>query len=91
MAGYWQRPDETAKVIDANGWLATGDIGVMDDRGFVRIVDRKKDMILVSGFTSIRTRSNRSSSPIGRAGMRRHRRTRREVGRGGEAVRRPQG
>jgi long-chain acyl-CoA synthetase len=50
MAGYWQRPDETAKVIDANGWLATGDIGVMDDHGFVRIVDRKKDMILVSGF-----------------------------------------
>ncbi|HEY2969556.1 MAG TPA: long-chain-fatty-acid--CoA ligase [Casimicrobiaceae bacterium] len=50
MAGYWQRPDETAKVIDANGWLATGDVGVMDDRGFVRIVDRKKDMILVSGF-----------------------------------------
>jgi long-chain acyl-CoA synthetase len=50
MAGYWQRPEETAKVLDANGWLATGDIGVMDDRGFVRIVDRKKDMILVSGF-----------------------------------------
>jgi len=50
MAGYWQRPDETDKVLDANGWLATGDIGVMDDRGFVRIVDRKKDMILVSGF-----------------------------------------
>lgn len=50
MAGYWHRPDETAKVIDAHGWLATGDIGVMDERGFVRIVDRKKDMILVSGF-----------------------------------------
>ena len=50
MAGYWQRPDETAKVLDADGWLATGDIGVMDERGFVRIVDRKKDMILVSGF-----------------------------------------
>ena len=50
MSGYWQRPDETAKVLDPNGWLATGDIGVMDDRGFVRIVDRKKDMILVSGF-----------------------------------------
>jgi long-chain acyl-CoA synthetase len=50
MAGYWQRPDETAKVIDKDGWLATGDIGVMDDKGFVRIVDRKKDMILVSGF-----------------------------------------
>ena len=50
MAGYWHRPDETAKVIDKDGWLATGDIGVMDERGFVRIVDRKKDMILVSGF-----------------------------------------
>ena len=50
MRGYWRRPDETAKVIDADGWLATGDIGVMDERGFVRIVDRKKDMILVSGF-----------------------------------------
>jgi long-chain acyl-CoA synthetase len=50
MAGYWHRPDETAKVIDGNGWLATGDIGVLDERGFVRIIDRKKDMILVSGF-----------------------------------------
>ena len=50
MAGYWNRPDETAKVIDKEGWFATGDIGVMDERGFVRIVDRKKDMILVSGF-----------------------------------------
>jgi long-chain acyl-CoA synthetase len=50
MSGYWNRPDETAKVIDKNGWLATGDIGVMDEQGFVRIVDRKKDMILVSGF-----------------------------------------
>ncbi|HMA89693.1 MAG TPA: long-chain-fatty-acid--CoA ligase [Burkholderiales bacterium] len=50
MAGYWQRPDETAKVLAADGFLRTGDIGVMDDKGFVRIVDRKKDMILVSGF-----------------------------------------
>jgi len=50
MAGYWNRPDETAKVLDKDGWLATGDIGVMDERGFIRIVDRKKDMILVSGF-----------------------------------------
>jgi len=50
MAGYWHRQDETDKVIDAQGWFATGDIGVMDDRGYVRIVDRKKDMILVSGF-----------------------------------------
>ncbi|MDH5204722.1 MAG: long-chain-fatty-acid--CoA ligase [Hylemonella sp.] len=50
MAGYWQRPDETAKVMTADGWFKTGDIGVMDEKGFFRIVDRKKDMILVSGF-----------------------------------------
>ncbi|HSU15248.1 AMP-binding protein [Longimicrobium sp.] len=50
MPGYWQRPDETAKVIDADGWLHTGDIAAMDSDGYVRIVDRKKDMILVSGF-----------------------------------------
>ena len=50
MKGYWQRPEETAKVIDAGGYLHTGDIGVMDAEGFIRIVDRKKDMILVSGF-----------------------------------------
>lgn len=50
MAGYWQRPDETAKVTTADGWFKTGDIGVMDERGYFKIVDRKKDMILVSGF-----------------------------------------
>ncbi len=50
MKGYWQRPDETAKVLGKDGFLHTGDIGVMDDKGFIRIVDRKKDMILVSGF-----------------------------------------
>jgi len=50
MKGYWQRPEETAKVISADGFMMTGDVGVMDDKGFVRIVDRKKDMILVSGF-----------------------------------------
>ena len=50
MAGYWQRPEETAQVIMKDGFLRTGDIGYMDERGFVRIVDRKKDMILVSGF-----------------------------------------
>ena len=50
MKGYWQRPEETAKVIDKDGYLATGDIGYMDDKGFFYIVDRKKDMILVSGF-----------------------------------------
>ena len=50
MAGYWQRPDETARVMTADGYFKSGDIGVMDERGYVRIVDRKKDMILVSGF-----------------------------------------
>src|SRR5438477_8374367 len=50
MAGYWQRPDETAKVLGPDGFLHTGDIGVMDAKGFIRIVDRKKDMIIVSGF-----------------------------------------
>ena len=50
MAGYWHRPDETSKVLDADGWVATGDIATVDERGFVYIVDRKKDMILVSGF-----------------------------------------
>jgi long-chain acyl-CoA synthetase len=50
MAGYWQRPDETAKVMTADNFFRTGDIGVMDASGMVKIVDRKKDMILVSGF-----------------------------------------
>jgi long-chain acyl-CoA synthetase len=50
MKGYWQRPDETVKVLGPDGFLYTGDIGVMDEKGFVTIVDRKKDMILVSGF-----------------------------------------
>jgi long-chain acyl-CoA synthetase len=50
MAGYWQRPDETARVMTPDGYFKTGDIGVMDARGYFKIVDRKKDMILVSGF-----------------------------------------
>ncbi len=50
MKGYWQRPEETAKVIDDDGWLHTGDMARIDGLGFVYIVDRKKDMILVSGF-----------------------------------------
>jgi len=50
MKGYWQRPEETAKVMTRDGAFMTGDIGVMDERGYVKIVDRKKDMILVSGF-----------------------------------------
>lgn len=50
MSGYWNRPEETAKVMTADGYFRTGDIGVMDERGYTKIVDRKKDMILVSGF-----------------------------------------
>ena len=50
MAGYWQRPDETAKSMTSDGYFKTGDVGVMDERGYVKIVDRKKDMIIVSGF-----------------------------------------
>jgi long-chain acyl-CoA synthetase len=50
MAGYWQREDETAKSMTPDGYFKTGDVGIMDERGYTRIVDRKKDMILVSGF-----------------------------------------
>lgn len=50
MAGYWNRPEETAKSMTADGFFKSGDIGIMDERGYVKIVDRKKDMILVSGF-----------------------------------------
>ena len=50
MAGYWQRPDETDKVMTADGFFRTGDIGIVDERGYFKIVDRKKDMVLVSGF-----------------------------------------
>jgi long-chain acyl-CoA synthetase len=50
MAGSWKRDDETAKVMTPDGFMKTGDIGIMDEKGYTRIVDRKKDMILVSGF-----------------------------------------
>jgi len=50
MAGYWQRPEETASAMTTDGFFRTGDVGVMDERGYFRIVDRKKDMVLVSGF-----------------------------------------
>ncbi len=50
MAGYWQKPEETARVMTPDGYFRSGDIGVMDERGYVTIVDRKKDMVLVSGF-----------------------------------------
>ena len=50
MQGYWQRPEETAQVMTDDGYLRTGDIGIMSDEGYVKVVDRKKDMILVNGF-----------------------------------------
>ncbi|MDB5522593.1 MAG: long-chain fatty acid--CoA ligase [Rhizobium sp.] len=50
MAGYWNRPDETAKVMTPDGFFRSGDMGYMDERGYTKIVDRKKDMIIVSGF-----------------------------------------
>jgi len=50
MSGYWNRPEETEKVMTADGYFRTGDIGIMDETGYTKIVDRKKDMILVSGF-----------------------------------------
>src|SRR5690606_18609926 len=50
MKGYWNRPEETANVMTSDGFFKTGDIATMDDRGYFQIVDRKKDMILVSGF-----------------------------------------
>nr|WP_268808921.1 AMP-binding protein [Pseudobacteriovorax antillogorgiicola] len=50
MEGYWPRDEETAKVMDSDGWFHTGDIATMAESGFVTIVDRKKDMIIVSGF-----------------------------------------
>jgi acyl-CoA synthetase (AMP-forming)/AMP-acid ligase II len=52
MQGYYDDPDETAAAIDADGWLHTGDIAVMDDRGYVRITDRTKDMFIVGGFNA---------------------------------------
>jgi acyl-CoA synthetase (AMP-forming)/AMP-acid ligase II len=52
MRGYLDDPDETARAIDADGWLHTGDIGVMDGRGYLKITDRKKDMFIVGGFNA---------------------------------------
>ena len=75
MRGYWSRPDETAKVFTASGWLRTGDMGVMDERGSIRITDRKKDMIVVSGFKVFPNERDRgrADDALRRVGGRRHR------------------
>jgi HIP---CoA ligase len=52
MRGYFEDPEQTAETIDADGWLHTGDIGVMDERGYIKITDRKKDMFIVGGFNA---------------------------------------
>ena len=52
MSGYFEEPEETTATIDADGWLHTGDIGVMDERGYIDITDRKKDMFIVGGFNA---------------------------------------
>ena len=84
MAGYWNRPDETANVMTADGYFRTGDIGVMTPDGYTKIVDRKKDMILVSGFNVYPNEiEDVIAEPSRRAGMRRDRR---RGSRSGEAV-----
>ena len=92
MAGYWQRPDETAKVMTPDGYFKSGDIGIMDERGHTRIVDRKKDMIIVSGFNvfpnEIEAVLALHPGVLECAVIRRARRTDR---RGGQGVRRAQG
>ena len=81
MEGYWQRPDETAKVMTADGFFQTGDIGVMERDGYIKIVDRKKDMILVSGFNVYPNEIEDVVAHMpGRARMRCRRRARRESG-----------
>ena len=92
MAGYWNRPDETAKVMTKDGYFTSGDIGFMDENGYVKIVDRKKDMIVVSGFKVFPERARgRDRPPSRRARSGGDRRAGRAFGRGAEAVRGEEG
>jgi long-chain acyl-CoA synthetase len=88
MKGYWQQPAATAETLDAEGWFKTGDIAVIDPDGFVRIVDRKKDLIIVSGFNVY---PNEIEDVVmahpARGQLRGDRRAGRAHGGGGEAVR----
>ena len=86
MKGYWKRPEETAKVMSPTAAFRTGDIGIMDAEGYVKIVDRKKDMILVSGFNVYPNEIEDVVAMMpGVLEVRRGRRARREVRRGAEA------
>lgn len=87
MKGYWNRPDETAKVMDANGWLETGDIAVMNEQGWLKIVDRKKRPDCGVGFQCVPQRSGRrgfAPPQSARSGV--HRRGKRTNGRGTQIV-----
>ena len=88
MRGYWQRPEATAEILSDDGWLQTGDIGRMDEQGFVYIEDRKKDMIIVSGFNVYPNEIEdvRNRAP-GRTGSRCDRHSPRAVRRSGQVVR----
>ncbi len=89
MAGYWNRPDETAKVMAEDGFFRSGDMGFMDENGYTKIVDRKKDMVLVSGFNVYPNEVEEVvRRPSGRAGGRGDRRAGRAFRRGGQAVHR---
>jgi non-ribosomal peptide synthetase component F len=85
MLGYWQRPEESAKVLQ-DGWLRTGDVGVIDEDGYFKIVDRKKDMILVSGFNVYQRGGGGHLPPSQGARGRRDRRSGREERRDREGV-----
>ncbi|MDB5941937.1 MAG: long-chain-fatty-acid--CoA ligase-like protein [Ramlibacter sp.] len=88
MPGYHEQPEENAQAFTADGFLRTGDIGIMDDAGYTKIVDRKKDMILVSGFNVFPERPRGRHFAVPRRGrMRRHRRPGREAGGGDQGVR----
>ncbi len=88
MKGYWQRQEATDEILDADGWLKTGDIAIIQEDGYMRIVDRKKDMILVSGFNVYPERTGRrAGDPAGRPAVRRDRHPRREVRRVDQGLR----
>ena len=92
MKGYWNNPAETAKVMMADGFMRTGDLAIVDEAGFVRIVDRKKDIIIVSGFKVYPLEVEEVDGDVsGRSGSRGFRRVRRGIGPRGQGRRRQEG